>query len=95
MCAKGELKYRLNPKLAIRKVEEIYLIITPDSVLHKIETPSGVFILDLFSEGPRSVNEVINEVEKNFELPEDKVTAVEGIKGFLKELRQKDIIEEI
>ncbi len=83
---------KLNPKLAIRKVDNVYLIITLDNRLHKIETDSGVFILDLLMKGPTTLDKILDRIMEVFDISDNLDSVRQSIEDFLNSLLQKGII---
>ena len=81
----------IKEDIAIRKVAGVYLIITPDNVLHRIEATSGVFILDLLQERPLTAEEVIDSVRSHFDTSGQDIERI--VLDFLKDLCEKGIID--
>lgn len=86
--------FRLNNKLAIRKLKNTYLIVTLDNVLHRIEDPVGVFILDLVtgSAGSTTADSVWQAVSGAFDVDNDPARYKSSVLSFLNDLSKKGIV---
>ena len=89
----GVKQLKLSKKLAIRKVEDTYLIVTIDNVLHEIDDPVGVFILDRLNEQSWTMDDLWKHVESSFDVSQDPLAARMAVEDFLKNMAQKGIIE--
>ncbi len=84
----------MNKKLAIRKIEDTYLIVTLDNVLHRVEDPTGVFILDLISRHTEGIRPDIiwNDVSGTFDVSRAPEHYRDTVMAFLDDLVKKGII---
>ena len=91
----GRRQLKLTDKIAIRKLDESYVILTLDNVMHKVEDPVGVFILDRLNEKRRtwSVDAIWGEVADAFDVSNAPQSARESVEVFLNSLIEKGIIE--
>ena len=91
----GSRQLKLADRIAIRKLKESYVIVTLDNVLHKVEDPVGVFILDRLNEKghPWTVDGIWDMVTKEFDVSKDSRSARKSVEVFLKSLTDKGIIE--
>jgi len=86
--------FEINNKIAIRKLEKTYLVVTLDNVLHHIEDPVGVFIMDFIRDyaKPASADAVWLAVRDAFDVNKDPKGYKSSVFLFLQELAKKGII---
>jgi hypothetical protein len=83
------MNYRLSPDVAWRKVDDELFAITPDGMLHNVQSAVGVTIFELLMAGS-SLADIATAVEAEFAV--DKATAQADLDQFVVALLAKGIL---
>lgn len=83
------MKYKLNPQLAYRKIEnEIYIVDVKNSLLYKLN-PTATVVWECIKKG-KDLNKIVRYVTEEYEV--DIETAISDIKQLLADMEQKGLI---
>lgn len=86
------MKYKINQKLAYRKIQdEVYIVDVKNSLLYKLN-PTATLVWESIKNGD-SIDEIVDKIVREYEV--DTKTASEDVKDLIVELEQKGLIVKV
>lgn len=83
------MKYKINPHLAYRKIEdEIYIVDVKNSLLYKLN-PTATVVWECIKKG-KNLNKIVKYLTEEYEV--DIKTAVSDVNQLISDMEQKGLI---